>query len=104
MTPDPKLVEAVARALWDAHEERHDLTKEPWEDAGEFWQGVYREDARTALAAIAASGEWWVAPRDVSLRMMAAAVARNSDLVEPHVAVAWDDMRDAYLKDTGTAA
>ncbi len=99
MTPDPKLVEAVARALWYAHEERE--VKEPWGEAGEHWQAWYRNDAVTALAAIPASGEWWIAPWILP-------VDDFGDSPSAFVKGLWALFReqlnvgDAHLKDTGT--
>ncbi len=105
MTHDPKLVEVVARALWDDHEQRHDLeVKEPWEEAGEDWQAVYRKDAATALAAMSASGEWWVAPWEATSKMEIAADELESSVSYFDWIVMWAAMRDAHLKDTGTGS
>ncbi len=111
MTPDPKLLEAVARAIYEHIDARaRPEDQEPWEQAGEFWRGVYCDEAGAALAAISASGEWWVAPWRVTEDMERAAFQnaefddRGLTLDDYHdqPAKAFAAMRDAYLKDMGT--
>ncbi len=103
MTPDPKLVEAVAKAMFMSTQEP-EYAETAWEflpeDAGSHGtKRDYRDMARAALAAIPASGEWWVAPTEPSEAMVAATVRFGRTIAE----TAFRAMRDAHLKYTGTA-
>ncbi len=112
MTPDPKLVEAVARAILAGHDWTvgahidEDETRDEntgWEAMQPDWQEAYRKMARAALAAIPASGEWWIAPTKPTGAMIAggnAAGFKSSWLTVTSDVYA--GMRDAHLKDTGT--
>ncbi len=102
MTPDPKLVEAVAReisasarmplSIWDADDPQGITNK------------AIREQlltiARAALAVIAASGEWWTAPWNATLRMKV--VAGTEAEAGCGMGEVWGFFRDAHLKDPGT--
>jgi hypothetical protein len=90
---DPRLVETVARALWGAA-----VRKTPWDEAEPGWQEYYRSDARAALVAIDASGEWWVAPHRLTHEMSRAGNPRNgAHYIVGDPPVVWDAMRSAYL-------
>ncbi len=96
MSPDPKLVEVVARAMFMSTQEP-EYAETAWEflpeDAGSHGtKRGYRDMARAAFAAIAASGEWWIAPWTIPSGS------------HPTCALDewWQDFRDAHLKDTGT--
>jgi hypothetical protein len=98
MTRDPKLVEAVARAIAELNRARGDNWRE-WEN-----------DARAAIAAIDASGTHWVAPWEANETMAAAYGGYYADnwrkghaLEDTSARDAWNDMRAAYLEDGGTA-
>ncbi len=81
MSPDPKLIEAVAKAIWDC------------DAAGPIRVSAARLLAKEVLAAISASGEWWVAPWHLS-----------DEEKQNWVGFAWwwQEFRNAHLKDTGT--
>jgi hypothetical protein len=97
MTHDPKLVEAVARAI--GRQEGKLLS-----------EYSYRKIAACALAAIDASGTHWVAPWEANETMAAAYGGYYADnwrkghaLEDTSARDAWNDMRAAYLEDGGTA-
>ncbi len=109
MTPDPKLVELMAQAYGAAHLRSR-------QGAGTAIGPAERIDAhmaglRAALAAISASGEWWIAPAEPSETMLNAMNkaqpldggrydnAREWDRV--YQLPRWRAARDAHLKDTG---
>ncbi len=101
MTPDPKLVEAVARAIarsdgWDigSNHDGNDWSRVPTPAYRTFHQ-----QAAAALAAIPASGEWWIAPWLPREAMVQAAAKQPQQM---SLVKLWEDMRDAHLKDTGT--
>ncbi len=126
MTPDPKLVEAVARQIAQANGDDFDalpLGKAEWthargqfggrfRDINEPTKADYLEMGEAALAAIPASGEWWIAPAEATESMQ----ADGRDAIEPwlpqgRIAKPATDqwqiarevyaaMRDAHLKDT----
>lgn len=78
MTFDPKLIEAVARAMYERVENNaapEDRTS--WEEAGDYWQRLYREDAAAFLTAINATGTHWVAPWNLDEDMRQASVSRQ---------------------------
>ncbi len=56
--------------------------------------------AAAALAAIPASGEWWVAPWECPLEFGRLLVRHTS--LDPNDT--WDALRDAHLKDIGTGS
>ncbi len=103
MTPDPKLVEAVARALCASD----GLT---WEKllgamADHPLITEYRKHARAALAAISASGEWWIAPWEATDAMIEVGhmqCRRDASFSMDMAEKCFAEMRDAHLKDTGT--
>ncbi len=94
MTPDPKLVEAVARAI--ACKQTYGV---PWDMLPASSQLQFIGQAQAVLAAISASGEWWIAPTEPSEAMVAATVRFGRTIA----ATVFRELRDAHLKDTGTA-
>ncbi len=90
MTPDPKLVEAVARAY------------ARWSDRSDVNYQDYLPGIAAALAAISAGGEWWIAPWEATSKMETAADELECSVSYFDWIVMWVAMRDAHLKDTGT--
>jgi hypothetical protein len=97
MTPDPKLVEAVARAIADKQ-----TYGVPWEQLLASSQLQYIGQAQAVLAAISASGEWWVAPWEILETDPIATALYNCGVEATDLLGTWRDVRDAHLKDTGT--
>ncbi len=95
MPPDPKLVEAVARALC-LNDTGYQI-----DDYLEVERATYVEAAEAALAAISASGDWWIAPWNATLRMKV--VAGTEAEAGYGMGGVWGFLRDAHLKDPGTA-
>ncbi len=95
MTPDPKLVEAVARAIARCEYGSDAEFEAEWGDGQGAWQYWNRREATAALAAISASGEWWIAPASLTGAMVDA-------LGNGSFADNYERVRNAHLKDTGT--
>lgn len=63
MSPDPKLIELMARAICEASG-----VLGGWEDRH---KGAWMDEATAALSAIAASGQWQVVPVEATDSMVA---------------------------------
>ncbi len=102
MTSDPKLIEAVAKAVAESVS-----LSWPSDAGGDIVRPAQQAQllamARAALAAISASGEWWIAPTKPTGAMIAggnaAGFKANWRSVTNDV---YAGMRDAHLEDTGT--
>ncbi len=95
MIPDPKLVEAVARAHYESYGGN-------WDVLPEGVKAMDRQRATAVLAAIAASREWWIAPWEASDEMDRAAGPYSAETEPEQAKAMFRAMRTAHLKDTGT--